>query len=312
MNENQAETNEVDIRNRRFADLAMLAVVVMWGLNMPIMKFALGRVDPFLFNASRLLISAIVLGTIICWQRAPMIDRSDSAPSLLRQLIPIAVFSFFTGFAYQLLFLMGMDRTSAGNTALIMCAIPMWTAIMARILIKERIRPLAWIGLSIALVGTIVVTLAVRPPNQSESPLIGNLTVAAAALCWSLGTVWSRPLMQRIEPLPLAFFGVVLALPFHFFVVGDGYSEISKLYTDPWLLASLLYAGGLSTGIAYAFWNLGIQVLGTAHAAIYQNLVPIVALVAAWFLIDEIPVFLQLVGGTLIIAGVLVMRKNRD
>ena len=279
---------------------------------MPIMKFALGRVDPYLFNAIRLLISAITLGVIVYLQNTPVFDRSETAKPIFRQLLSVAGFALFSGFAYQLLFLVGMDRTSAGNTALIMCAVPMWTAILARILIKERIRSLAWVGLAIALTGTMVVTLAVRPALASGSPLIGNLIVASAAFCWSLGTVWSRPLMKQIQPVPLAFWGVALAVPVHFLVVGDGYSEFGNFFSDPWLVAALLYSGVLSTGVAYLLWNQGIQILGTAHASIYQNLVPFVALVAAWLLIGEVPVWLQLLGGTLIIVGVVVMRNNRD
>lgn len=290
----------------------MLTVAAIWGLNMPIMKFALGRMDPYLFNASRLLISAIVLGVIVAWQRAPILDRSESARSFFSQLAPVFVFAVFVGFGYQLLFLVGMDRTSAGNTALIMCAIPMWTAILARVLINELIKPWAWGGLVIALAGTMIVTLAVMPESESGSPLIGNLIVACAALCWAIGTVWSRPLLNRIGPLPLAFLGLAMSTPFHFLVVGDGYSEFGKLVTDPWLIAALLYSGALSTGVAYVLWNRGIQILGTAHASVYQNLVPIVALIAAWYLIGEIPVMLQLLGGAMIIVGVLVMRKNRD
>lgn len=311
MDKIQCENEVSSVSPNRLAEVCMLVVAVIWGLNMPIMKFALGRVDPYLFNACRLSISAIVLAAIVFWQRKPIINRGANAPSLPRQMFHIIIFSFFTGFAYQLLFLVGMDRTSAGNTALIMCAIPMWTAILARILIKEKLRPLAWLGLAIALAGTMVVTLAVVPENQSAAPLMGNLIVASAALCWSLGTVWSRPLMRRIDPLPLAFCGVAIAVPFHFLVIPTGFTEFSRLFSDPWLAAALIYSGALSTGVAYMLWNLGIQILGTAHAAIYQNLVPIVALIAAWFLIGEIPVFLQIFGGMLIISGVLVMRNNR-
>ena len=44
------------------ADLNLLMVAVIWGVNMPIMKFALGQMDEYLFNAIRLSFSALVLG----------------------------------------------------------------------------------------------------------------------------------------------------------------------------------------------------------------------------------------------------------
>ncbi len=300
-----------DSKRNFWADFGLLSVAIIWGVNMPIMKFALARIDPYAFNASRLLISAIVLAAIVQFQKAPIIDRSEGAKAVWYQWSMIAVFAFFSGFAYQVLFLVGIDNTSAGNTALIMSAIPMWTAIMAFLLLGERIKPYAWLGLLLALIGTSVVTLAVVPISTSDTSLKGNLIVAVAALMWALGTVVSRPIMKTIQPLPLAFLGVALAVPFHFLIAIDSLPEISRFISDPWLAAALVYSGALSTGLAYYLWNYGIKVLGAAHTAIFQNLVPIFALFSAWLILSEVPMVIQLVGGGLIIGGVVIMRKQR-
>lgn len=307
---NAIETNAV--RPNLLADIGLLSVALIWGLNMSVMKFALARVDAYVFNATRLLISAIVLALIVYWQKSGITDRSPDAKPVWYQWVMICVFAMFSGFAYQLLFLIGIDNTSAGNTALIMSAIPMWTAILAFIMLKEKIRPLAWIGLLFALLGTMVVTLAVVPVSASGSSLKGNLIIAAAALMWALGTVVSRPIMKSVAPLPLAFCGVAIAVPFHFLIAADSLSEIRCFFQDPWLAIALLYSGALSTGVAYYLWNYGIKVLGAAHTAIFQNLVPFFALFFAWLILGEIPVTLQIVGGGLIVAGVVIMRKQRD
>ena len=123
----------------------MLSVAVIWGLNMPIMKFSLARVDPFLFNAMRLAISAVVLGLIVWWRGDPIVDWESKERSPRKQMFLIVLFAFLTGFAYQVLFLLGIDRTSAGNTALIMSALPMWTALLAMLLINEKLSRNAWI-----------------------------------------------------------------------------------------------------------------------------------------------------------------------
>lgn len=310
-----AQAKAIEIGKSRphlLADIGLLSVAIIWGLNMSVMKFALARVDAYLFNATRLLVSAIVLALILWWQKSPITDRSADAKPVWYQWAMICVFALFSGFAYQLLFLLGIDRTSAGNTALIMSAIPMWTAILAFTLLRERIRPLAWLGLLFAVLGTIVVTLAVVPDSASGSSMTGNLIVAAAALMWAMGTVASRPIMNSVGPLPLAFCGVAISVPFHFLIATASLSEVGKFFSDPWLLAALLYSGGLSTGVAYYLWNYGIKILGAAHTAIFQNLVPFFALLFAWLILNEIPVMLQFVGGGLIITGVVIMRKHRD
>ena len=49
-------------RQSRSAILAPLAVALIWGVNVPVMKAGLAELDPFLFNAARLSLSALSLG----------------------------------------------------------------------------------------------------------------------------------------------------------------------------------------------------------------------------------------------------------
>jgi len=278
---------------------------------MPIMKFALGRIDEYLFNALRLTLSAIVLGICTWGQKASVIDRTAGAKPLKLQLCYVVLFAFMTGFAYQVLFLLGIDSTSAGNTAIIMSAIPMWTAILAMVLLKERLSQLAWVGLTIALFGTLVVTLSKTDPSSaSVNTVTGNLLVSAAAFSWALASVVSRPMLQNTSPVALAFCSVGGALPLHFWIARQAIGETWQVFSDPWLMSALLYSGIFSTGLAYAFWNYGVKHLGPSHAASFQNLVPLIALFAGWILIGEVPFALQLLGGALIITGLIVMRHR--
>ena len=59
-------------------------------------------------------------------------------------------------------------------------------------------------------------------------------------------------------------------------------------------------------------WNVGVRQVGPSHAAGFQNLVPIIALITSWLLLGEVPLLLQILGGILIIAGLVVMRWQRQ
>lgn len=309
----EAEKESESTSSRQFsADLCMLGVAAIWGLNMPIMKFALSRVDEYLFNAMRLFVSAIVLAIFVFWQKAKILNRAEGATPISQQIWMICTFAFFTGFAYQLLFLFGIDRTTAGNTALIMSALPMWTAILAFFLIGERLNLPACVGLLVALIGTLIVTMTVPRSFGAEGSLLGNLLVSAATFSWALGSVWSKPMMKNISPIGLAFFGVALAVPAHFLVAMPAMNQVNQFLKDPLLLIALLFSGGFSTGLAYAMWNYGVKMLGTSHAAVFQNLVPFFALFASWILLGEIPGWLQVIGGVVILAGLVAMRRNRE
>ena len=58
-------------------------------------------------------------------------------------------------------------------------------------------------------------------------------------------------------------------------------------------------------------WNYGVQKLGAPHAAIYQNVIPLVAVISAWWMIGETPLSFQILGGALIIGGLVLMRRSR-
>ena len=77
-------------------------------------------------------------------------------------------------------------------------------------------------------------------------------------------------------------------------------------------IVCILYSGVFSTGLAYAMWNLGVKQLGASHAAVFQNLVPLVALLCSWYFLDERVTPIQIFGGTMIIAGLFVVPRNRQ
>ena len=84
---------------------------------------------------------------------------------------------------------------------------------------------------------------------------------------------------------------------------------LSARYCSP--LAAILYSGGLSVGIAVVIWNFAVSRVGATHTAVYGNLVPLVALTGSFLLLNERVTVLQLMGGTLIISGLLLMRHDR-
>jgi len=247
-----------------WTDVSLLSVAVVWGINAAVMKYGISHVDPFVFNSIRLTISAISLWFCLLLFDGPKHDVPLKAKpwSVIGWVLAFAIFS---GAVYQITFLFGIFRTTAGNTALIMSSCPMWTAILAVILTKDQLSKVAWLGLSMALLGTVLVISQGGELSIAGATVSGNLIVLAAALVWATASVASTPMLKHV-----------------------------------------------STGVAYAMWNDGIKKVGAPHAAVYQNVIPLVALIGAWLINNEVPVALQLWGGASIIAGLIVMRRGRE
>ena len=296
--------------SRFWADFNLLSVAVIWGINAPVMKYGITEIDPFVFNAYRLTISGIALWFCLLLEKSKTRDKPSAERH--RHLVWWVVgFGFLSGAVYQITFLTGIFRTTAGNTALIMSSCPMWTAGLAVLTTNERLSRIAWIGLTVTLAGTMLVIGQKGEFSTSGVNLVGNLIVLVAALAWAVSSVVSKPLLNHISAIRLAFFSILVTLPLHWLLaVPNLQSDFSATF-EPWTITSILFSGVFSTGIAYAMWNYGVQKLGAPHAAIYQNVIPLVAVISAWWMIGETPLSFQIWGGVLIIGGLVLMRRGR-
>lgn len=287
---------------------------------MAVMKLAITEIDPFTFNAVRLSLSAVTLAVCVWFEQrrqqrnslTPSATALSPGPSVWKKWLIIAGFSIMAGGFYQILFAVGMDRTTAGNTALIMSSMPMWIAILSFFILQEKLG-LAWLGLIITFVGTVVVTLQKGNFSLGSENFVGNALILLAALAWSMGAIVSRPLLKFVSPIQLAFYATVGMLPLHylipFLMESNDFDRVLELD----VILCILYSGIFSTGLAYAMWNFGIQQLGASHAAIYQNLVPLIAILAAWVSpLGETITPIQMIGGSLIIFGLVFTRRLKN
>ena len=340
-----SESQRLSLRQLLLADLALLAVAVIWGVNIPVMKVALeSGITPYSLNAIRLVVSAIVLLGCAGWEY-----RTGVRPAAGISRVRILIYALIVSVAYQYLFLMAVSRTTSANVALIMATVPMWTALGARLFLKEILPAMAWVGLLIAFAGTMIVTVQKQVTPVAEvtisevvgsektasvaelapGPIIdevksrqsdldaatrfsGNMIALLAALTWASGTVFSRPMLKLISPVQLAACSATIGLPFHVLFAWPTLAVCIPLLQETSLQLCILYSGILSTGLALAMWSYGVKHAGAAQATMFQNLSPIVAIVSAWLWRGESISIAQTIGGAMIISGLVIMRRSRS
>ncbi len=284
----------------------------MWGINIIVFKSAVEDVSPWVFNGLRLVFATVTLG-LLSWAEARVDKKTwfgdvNSWPRVFG-------FCFLSGLLYMLAFVRGIEGTTAGNTALLLASMPMWTAILSYFVLGERLKRLVWAGLGVTLVGTLIVTTqSSGPVSLSSQYFVGNLFMLAAAIAWAMGTVLSKSILEKVSPLKLAFLSSLLTAPCHLAI--SAYSiaqrpDVIPQLLEPKILAAIIYSGVFSTGVAYATWHAGVRAVGGSHAAVYQNFVTLVAVVGGWLLLNEQVMAAQLVGGIMTVAGLLIMRSSR-
>ena len=300
-------------RQAWLADACLLATTLIWGINILVFKYSIAILDPIVFNSTRLVFSTIALALCV-WMESRWTGARLWPGSTAKKRIPwirVAWFSLLTGLLYMILFLFGVSKTTAGNTALLLASMPMWTAVLSFIFLRERLHRLTWIGFALTFIGAIIVTLTGGNVSLGSEFVVGNVLVLCAALCWAVSTVISPAILRSMSPLQLAFIASIVTTPIHVAWSLHLIIEHWQQVIDPWMLLAIVFSGAFSTGLAYALWNTGVKILGGSHAAVYQNIVTLVAVGGGWIILREQPVAGQIVGGLTIIVGVLVIRRGR-
>ena len=280
-------------------------------MNFAITKYAFSLLSPLVFNAARFTLSVVLLGLL--WSREPAPDRRAAAKSV--GLATILRLGLFGHVLYQTCFVLGLDRTTSGNAALLIASAPLWTAVVGKAMGIERLGRGAWLGLVLAFAGAVALVLVRGGVGVEGARLDGNVITFFAAAAWGVYTAWSRPALTDISSTGLAFLSMAVALPFLWVVALPELLalDLVALAEDPRLgelIGALLFSGVFSTGLAYVLWNAGVRHVGASHTAVFANLVPIVALGTGAAFLGEGVSELQLLGGGLVLAGVWLVRRR--
>jgi drug/metabolite transporter (DMT)-like permease len=284
------------------AEIALLFMSLIWGVNYSVIKYGTSVVSPLAYNGVRITLAALTLALIAML-------RGGSAPRSPDTLAILGLGALGNG-VYQVFFIEGLARTRAGEAALVVGASPALMALIGRMRGVERVNRRGWTGivLSIFGVGLIVLGRAAAGANANGGSLVGDLMVLFGAVCWALYTILLVPYMERVSgwwATALSVIGGSIVL----LIVGA-----RDIVTMTWSgvplagWAAILYSGLGALVIAYFFWYYGIRVLGPTRTALYGNLQPLIALLAAWLTLREVPTAWQIVGAATIISGVLLTR----
>ncbi len=258
----------------RATDLGLLVLTVIWGVNFSVIKAALEALDPMAFNALRFPIASVTLWVALRMRGSiPWPERQD--------LWPVVGLGLLGNVAYQLLFIIGLDLTFAGNSSLMLATTPVWTLILSTAIGAERHGTIVWLGVVGTLLGAGLVVVGGAGVGRSAGLPVGDLLSLAAALTWAIYTIGGRNLTRRYGALAVTAWTLwigtiglcVLGAPQ---LVRTDFGRV-----DPIAWVAVAYAGVFAIAVAYLLWYRGVEVLGPSRTAVFSNLIPVVALLTA-------------------------------
>ena len=283
-------------------DFLLLLMIVIWGSNFSIVKVALRDFPEVPFNAMRLVVATVVFLAVILATPA----RARLRTLTRRDWIELAFLGFVGTFLYQFCFVSSVKRTSVANGSLIIGISPIVIALMSAAAGHERIRPVRWLGIAVAMSGLyLVVGHGVDLTGQTWR---GDLLMMGGVICWATYSVASQSILKRHSPL------LVIALTFSIgatlyvltmtpILIAVEWRAISGF---SWLL--MLTSALLALNLSYWIWYTGLKRLGGSRTSVYSYLTPVVAMIVAAIWLAEPISTNQIAGASAIFAGLLITR----
>ena len=209
------------------------------------------------------------------------------------------------------LILIGLNFTTAINASVINAIQPVFTVLLAMLLLHERLRLSQICGVALGLVG--VIAMFARMDLGALLRLqfnLGDILIVLGSVGYALYAVNIGKIPKMLSPVEALFMiiltGSILVIPF--------YIIETLIYRPVPLNATALYAivGMTLVGTVFGIllWNQGIQLIGPSRAGMFINLIPIFATIMAIIFLDEHLQYYHIICAALIGIGIfLVLRR---
>src|SRR5918992_1669544 len=282
-------------------DLALFSVALMWASTFTLFKIAWRDIDPVAFTGLRFAAMFAFSIAVLALSKSRVPPRRADLPAL--------VASGLTGyFLYQMGFVLGLDRTSALASAILISTHPIFSVVIMWVVRREKPALAEAAGV---LLGFLGVAVFLRAWDAFAAARPGDLLSLGAAAAFGAYGVVNQPLTARYPGRELMSYGLALGgllitivgIPA---MVDQDWGAVSA---SAWVILAYAIVGPVY--LAYALWNWAIRHQGIPRTVVYGFLVPVLGGAIAVLGLDERVGFERIIGGLLVLAGLFVTRVKR-
>ena len=282
--------------SRGAAYAVFAGLVLIWGLNWPIMKIVVHLMPPVWFVVGRLALGAICLfALLLATGRLARPTRADW---------PIIwSISIFQMWIFMILTTIGLQFIPAGRSAILAYTSPLWVLPAAILFFGEKLTRWKAVGMVSGLAGLVVLLNPASIDWSDGHQLLGNALLLIGAVMWAIAILHTRRHKWHLSPLQLAPIQMALLIVPMVFVawIIDGPFRAEWTWQLIWML---VYNGPLAT--AFAFWaSVSLQrALPSSTISLSYLAVPAWGLIASTLWLGEALPPSLILGGALIFLGV--------
>lgn len=207
---------------------------------------------------------------------------------------------------YRIFMFWGLKYTSATAAGLIGSTAPVLIALLAFLLLREKLPGYRLIGAACVSIGIIAMNIMPFFENAAEagSTLFGNCLVLAAILCESLFSVMSKPLCQPMSALLrttlVSLYSFACLLPLALYDAVD--YDFARISTSSLLCVG--YYGFFVSFLSYVLWFKGIANVPAGIAGAFTGFVPLSSVFFSWLVLHEHISLTHWLGLIFVLAGI--------
>lgn len=240
------------------------------------------RIDPISFTAVRLSSGAVALALLTAARRRSFGQRNGDW------------LAGFWLFGYAIAFSFAYVGMSAGTGALLLFGAVQITMILAGLRAGERPAPKEWLGLSLAVAGTVYLVL----PGVTAPALVPALSMLGAGIAWGCYSLRGR---GSADPITDTARNFVRSTP----MIGVvALCCIGTLRATPFGVLAAALSGVVASALGYALWYAALPHLSAARAGVVQLSVPALAAIGGVALLGEALTLRIAIASVLVLGGV--------
>ena len=274
------------------AKLMVVVIGLVWGFNWVAARIILSALPPWTMRAL-----GIGLGTATLFVAAYLAGVRLSVPHgerlkvVIAGLFNVAIFNACSAYAQV--------YGTTSRAIVIAYSMPIWSALLARLVLKERFNAANLAGLMLCAAGLAIL---IWPLARAGLPL-GALFALVCAWSWAAGTIYLK--WAQIDAPVLAVAAWQLLFGWLMLTTGMLWFEgvPHQWPLPPHVLAWIGYNGVIGMGMAYFLWFVVVERLPAMTASLGLLLTPVVGVLGSAWLIGERPSFNDIVGFVLIFSA---------
>lgn len=276
---------------------ASLSVILCWAYSPIGIRIGLSAYTPEHLALIRFVIASVFLMLLAC--------RFKIMRLKLRDIPLLASLGFFAVTLHHLCLNMGQLTVSAGAASVLTQSTPIFSAVIAYFVLKEKITLWRWGCILLGMLGAIIVVLGDHGIGQF-SPR--SLLIFTAALSWSIYFVLQRKYSHQYTLLSMTcyvvWFGTLFLLGY-----ADGLSDAftqAPINVD----IAVLILGIFPSALAYLAWAYVLKYVDVSRASSTLYLIPPTAMLMAAVILKEQTSIMVMLGGAVVLISVIALNME--